>query len=139
MTAGVSKRIFLYATGCLTLLALVAGAGTGAADPGVQLFRDHGHGAFFRRVCDLSAGSFASCQAQVVTDANGDPLAGSSPPSTALGPPQFHGAYGLPAVSNGIAPIVALVDAYDDPNAEADLGAFDTAYNLPPCTTANGC
>jgi len=34
---------------------------------------------------------------------------------------------------------VALVDAYDDPNAEADLATYRAQYGLPPCTTANGC
>jgi subtilase family serine protease len=31
------------------------------------------------------------------------------------------------------------VDAFDDPNAEADLGVYRTQFGLPPCTTANGC
>jgi hypothetical protein len=35
--------------------------------------------------------------------------------------------------------MVAVVDAYDDPNAEADLGAYRSHFNLPPCTSANGC
>jgi hypothetical protein len=34
---------------------------------------------------------------------------------------------------------VAIVDAFDDPNIEADLGAFDSNYGLPACTSANGC
>ena len=34
---------------------------------------------------------------------------------------------------------IALVDAYDDPNAEADLGVYDEEFHLPPCTTANKC
>ena len=34
---------------------------------------------------------------------------------------------------------VAIVDAYDDPNIEADLGTFDSQYDLPACTTTNGC
>jgi subtilase family serine protease len=34
---------------------------------------------------------------------------------------------------------VAIVDAYDDKNAEADLGTYRSAYGLPACTTANGC
>ena len=139
MSAGVSQRVCLYATAFGLLLVLVAGAGTGSADPGAQVFRDHGHGAWFKRVCDLSTGPTAGCEAQVVTDANGDPLAGSSPPATALGPEQFHGAYNLQTSSAGGSPTVAIVDAYDDPNAEADLATFDGQYNLPPCTTANGC
>ena len=34
---------------------------------------------------------------------------------------------------------IAIVDAYDDPRAEADLGTFSSKFGLPPCTTANGC
>jgi subtilase family serine protease len=34
---------------------------------------------------------------------------------------------------------VAIVDAYDNPNAEADLGAYRSRFGLPACTTANGC
>jgi subtilase family serine protease len=34
---------------------------------------------------------------------------------------------------------VAIVDAYDDPSAEADLGAYRSQYGPPSCTTANGC
>jgi len=34
---------------------------------------------------------------------------------------------------------IALVDAYDDPNAEADLETYDQEFSLPPCTEANGC
>lgn len=31
------------------------------------------------------------------------------------------------------------MDAYHDPNAEADLGVYRQTYNLPACTTADGC
>ena len=34
---------------------------------------------------------------------------------------------------------IALVDAYDDPNAEADLEVYDHEFSLPSCTEANGC
>jgi|HubBroStandDraft_4_1064222.scaffolds.fasta_scaffold61169_2 subtilase family serine protease len=34
---------------------------------------------------------------------------------------------------------IALVDAFDDPTAEADLATFSTRFGLPACTTANGC
>jgi subtilase family serine protease len=30
------------------------------------------------------------------------------------------------------------VDAYNDANAEADLGVFDAQFNLPSCTSSNG-
>jgi hypothetical protein len=34
---------------------------------------------------------------------------------------------------------IALVDAYDYPNAESDLAQYRSKYGLPACTTSNGC
>jgi subtilase family serine protease len=53
----------------------------------------------------------------------------------------LQNAYGVKqaAKTDGGGNLVAVVDAYDDPNAEADLGTFRTANKLPACTTANGC
>jgi hypothetical protein len=49
-------------------------------------------------------------------------------------------AYGFNSIAKyGSGQVIALVDAYDDPNAEADLGTFNTEFKLPACTTANGC
>lgn len=49
--------------------------------------------------------------------------------------------YGLKTLSadNGTGQTVAVVDAYDDPNAESDLGYYRSQMGLPACTTANGC
>ncbi|MBY8876619.1 S53 family peptidase [Actinacidiphila acidipaludis] len=54
------------------------------------------------------------------------------------GPSDLHSAYGLPS-TGGSGATVAIVDAYDDPNAEADLGKYRSQYGLAACTTANGC
>ena len=35
--------------------------------------------------------------------------------------------------------MIGIVDAYDYPNAEADLGVFTSTFGLPACTQANGC
>ena len=34
---------------------------------------------------------------------------------------------------------MAVVDAYDDPNAEANLAVYRSTYGIPACTTSNGC
>lgn len=34
---------------------------------------------------------------------------------------------------------IAVVDAYNYPNAESDLGKYRAQYGLPACTKANGC
>ena len=57
-----------------------------------------------------------------------------------LSPQNVLTAYGLSTVPAPAAQqTLALVDAYTDPTAEADLQVFDQQYGLPPCTTANGC
>ncbi|WP_307794040.1 putative Ig domain-containing protein [Actinacidiphila bryophytorum] len=54
------------------------------------------------------------------------------------GPTDLQSAYALPS-SAGSGATVAIVDAQDDPNAEADLATYRSQYGLPACTTANGC
>ena len=39
----------------------------------------------------------------------------------------------------GAGQTVAIVDAFDDPTAEADLATYRSTFGLSPCTTANGC
>ena len=68
------------------------------------------------------------------------PLTAPSPGAGAFGlrPQDLHAAYGLPTSVSG-AQTVALVDAYNDPTAEADLKAYDEEFALPACTAGNGC
>ncbi|HTL86155.1 MAG TPA: S53 family peptidase [Acidimicrobiia bacterium] len=54
-------------------------------------------------------------------------------------PCDLQDAYALPSDSAGSGKTVAIVDAFDNPNAEADLGVYRAEYGLAPCTTANGC
>jgi len=64
----------------------------------------------------------------------------SSSTPTGIFPSQMLQAYGFNLISNqGAGQTVGIVDAYDDPNIEADLGVFSTQFSLPACTTANGC
>jgi subtilase family serine protease len=43
------------------------------------------------------------------------------------------------AASSGGGQTVAIVDAYDDPTAESDLGTYRSWFGLPPCSSGNGC
>jgi subtilase family serine protease len=74
----------------------------------------------------------------------------SSP--TGLTPTQIRHAYGFDQLSCsftgatwpsaslcGNGQVIAIVDAFDDPNIESDLNTFNTQFGLPPCTVANGC
>jgi subtilisin family serine protease len=61
-----------------------------------------------------------------------------TPGPVGYGPKQIRKAYKLRGkVAHGRT--VAIVDAYDDPNAEADLAVYRKAYGLPSCTTDNDC
>jgi subtilase family serine protease len=83
---------------------------------------DHGTGQAFRVSGNTHIGNYAS----------------TSP--TGLSPATIKSAYNFPTSSTaGAGKTIAIVDAYDDPTAEADLGVFSSQYGLPPCTTATGC
>ena len=66
--------------------------------------------------------------------------AAQSPPPPGT-PAYLQQAYDLGYLSGGAGSgvTVAVVAAYDDPNAEADLAVYRSTFSLPPCTTANGC
>ncbi|HLI97759.1 MAG TPA: hypothetical protein VKT72_16950 [Candidatus Baltobacteraceae bacterium] len=89
--------------------------------------------------CDLT---FEADQANctIAININVPPIGNPTTPENLL--PGFHPAdlidrYKLPAQNSG--GTVAIVDAYDDPAAEADLAVYRTAYGLPACTSTNGC
>jgi hypothetical protein len=51
----------------------------------------------------------------------------------------FQVVAGSPNLSAGTGQTIAIVDAYDDPNAESDLAVYRSQFSLPPCTSSNGC
>ena len=53
-------------------------------------------------------------------------------------PSDLRSAYNLGSATSG-GRTVAIVDAYDDFTAEADLAAYRSEYGLSACTSANGC
>ncbi len=55
-----------------------------------------------------------------------------------LTPQDLHTAYQLPSPPT-TTQTIALVDAYNDPTAAADLNAYSEEFGLPACTKASGC
>jgi subtilase family serine protease len=111
----------------LALFAVLAGSG-GAANANAN----------YHAVCPAAVVGAARCHSAVVTDSHGNPAASTSP--TGLSPATIKSAYNYPtSTTAGSGKTVAIVDAYDDPTAESDLGVFSSQYGLPACTTANGC
>ncbi|WP_367401267.1 S53 family peptidase [Paraconexibacter antarcticus] len=113
----------------VVLLVLASSSAAGAA-PSAQ-------GVAHKAVCPGAPSGFAHCDSQVVTDGSGAPLVTATP--AGYGPADLQSAYVLPSGTAGAGRTIAIVDAYDDPNAESDLGVYRAQYGLTPCTTANGC
>jgi subtilase family serine protease len=93
------------------------------------------------RTCAAARAGFAACLARVVTDSSGHPMArqvGPNATPAGYGPADIRSAYNLGGAS-GAGRTVAIVDAYNDPTAEADLGVYRSQYGLAACTTSNGC
>jgi hypothetical protein len=103
----------------------------------------HAGRADFRRACpvttrrnqmacmvlvDTSAGSAATA-ATAARAASPD----AAPVGDGYGPSSLQSAYKLPSATAGAGQTVAIVDAYDDPDAASDLAAYRTAWGLPAC------
>ncbi|GHD99556.1 putative Ig domain-containing protein [Streptomyces alanosinicus] len=90
-------------------------------------------------LCATAKPGHASCFAQRRTDIKqrlASALAAAAP--SGLSPANLHSAYNLPTAA-GSGMTVAIVDAYNDPNAESDLATYRSTYGLSACTKANGC
>ena len=87
-------------------------------------------------VCPSAAPGSARCHSFVRVDDAAQPLATARP--NGYGPADLQAAYSLNA-TGGTGQTIAIVDAYDDPNAESDLAVYRSQFGLPACTTANGC
>ena len=91
----------------------------------------------YAHVCASPAHGSAACDALLRTDVN---HSGAANP-VGYHPADLQSAYSLAttAASKGGDQTVAIVDAYNDPSAESDLGVYRSNFGLPACTTANGC
>ncbi|MGW1562318.1 S53 family peptidase [Streptomyces sp. NPDC002144] len=86
-------------------------------------------------------GGLTAFQKQQAARTGVTPKAADATTPSGYGPSNLQSAYGLTsaAASNGSGETIAIVDAYNDPNAESDLATYRSYYGLSACTTANGC
>jgi hypothetical protein len=113
-----------------------------------------------QRLCGIPRAGSAACMAERLIPASLTPAdlganasrqalaAGGARPAVEVKSPEpgyltpalLHAAYSLPTeTASASSQTVAVVDAFDDPSAEADLGVYDKQFGLPACTSANGC
>jgi hypothetical protein len=84
----------------------------------------------------VCSGGQWSCKARIRTDVHHAIKPFATP--AGLGPADLASAYKLSSAKTSTATI-AIVDAFDYPNAESDLATYRSQFGLPPCTKANGC
>ena len=135
--------------GAVIALALLALEPTASASTAKTT--GHGHQPTdVKAACSTPAAGHVGCYAMVRTDVHGGlgvrgpaaRAAGKTGTATTLptgyGPADLRAAYNLPS-TGGSGQTVAIVDAFDDPTAEADLSVYRATYGLPACTGASGC
>ena len=136
-----------------TVVALVAGmqvAAAGAAQasakpsPGTQHITGHLYPVAgnhdYASACARPTAGHAACLALVrtnVTARAGTANAAAAPVGVGYGPASLQSAYNLPSSTAGSGQTVAIVDAFNDPNAASDLAAYRSAWGLPAC--GSGC
>jgi subtilase family serine protease len=119
-----SRRLRIRAAICALVAVSVLPALPGPATAGT---RSHA-------VCSAAPPGYAACLSIVVEQ---QPSKAAAP--RGLNPADLQGAYKLPSSTAGVSKTVAIVDAFDDPNAESDLARYRSQFGLSACTTANGC
>ncbi len=117
----------------VVLIPLTSESASAAAPNGVV----GGHGRLHHRVCAAASPGRAACFAEILTEADGRAVANAAPQG--YGPADLKSAYQLPGTSAGAGRTVAVVDAFDDPKAGADLNVYRARFGLPACTASTGC
>jgi subtilase family serine protease len=134
------RRFFVGLAGAILLLALGGSATAGpGAGTGPKPLPEHGQ----KRVCTAAVAGLAYCDAHVVTADRGPAPLATTSYEFGYTPQDLASAYNW-TVPGGSTwqwnhQTVAIVDAYDNPNAESDLAAYRSRFGLPECTTSNGC
>jgi subtilase family serine protease len=111
-------RLLLAVTSVIALATSVV-ATSGSADAAAS-------GVYSKRVCAHASTGYAACDAHVRTNGNLKPLATTGP--TGYSPAQLRSAYSVPSTASTTT--VAIVDAYANPNAAADLAAYRGQFGL---------
>jgi subtilase family serine protease len=138
------RRVLSLSSACALVSALaltLAFAGVASAAPGSA-----NAPASYANACGVAAPGFARCFAiqrvagtGVHAQALPPNVTSCTNPSTGYTPCDLQSAYNVVNSTAGANQTVAIVDAFNDPNAESDLAVYRAQFGLPACTTANGC
>jgi subtilase family serine protease/predicted small lipoprotein YifL len=138
------KNVFTLVVALTAAVSITACGSRSAMLPSgdVRLPDDSVLSAPLQPVCSDPRPQYANCFAVLVqapqsTDAV-MPLSKATPTILGYKPQDLQKAYNLD-VNHGKGNIVAIVDAYGDPNLGADLSYYRKTFGLPACTTSNHC
>lgn len=136
---GLVRGLRRAAFGPLLVCSVLAHGSAAVAAPSLAL----------QAACPPPAPGQVGCLSEILVNARTDEpvvaATGSEPPGVAApqaGSPAFlQAAYDLAGLSAtaGTGDTVAVVDAYGDSNAEADMAHYRATFGLPACTSASGC
>ncbi|HEX3369070.1 MAG TPA: hypothetical protein VHS56_05810 [Candidatus Cybelea sp.] len=114
----------LYVCASAALLGGCHGAQVGFSPPGVVALGP-GKEYLARRACPEAPAGRAQCGVLILNERpqNNEPGWGAR---------DIEAAYNLPSSSKGLGQIVAIIDAYDNPNVASDLAVYRQQYGLPP-------
>ena len=133
------SRIRILSAFFAVLIPLTMGA-TAAADPGGVPNPNADFGQDHKKVCpDTGQPDVAQCHAEVVTKADKVTPAATTTYANGYNPADLQDAYKLTSASAtaGGTQTIAIVDAYDNPNAYNDLKAYRARFGLPACLGAS--
>jgi subtilase family serine protease len=136
--------------GVLAAAVLVLAAGTGLAASAIPAAASSARSSSgvtpdYTRACAVSNSPLrASCNVLVRTDIRPRSAAYfgyQAPVGEGYGPAQLRSAYNLPSTTDGVGESVAVVDAYNNPKAVANLATYRSAWGVPACNTSTkaGC
>nr|WP_261994700.1 carboxypeptidase regulatory-like domain-containing protein [Streptomyces sp. me109] len=135
----VSAGLAVFGATAMALLGLqVPASASNAAHTSTSASADSAR-PLFEPTCAVPKRSHFSCFAlrrSDVKSVKGVMRAADSPDG--YGAADLQSAYNL-AADGGGGQTVAIVDAFDDPSAEADLAVYRQQYGLPACTSDSGC
>jgi subtilase family serine protease len=126
-----ARRLLLKAALAVGVLGTLVGAASAvAAGPTTPVS--------YKAVCAAVPVGHARCMSYVVTNKAGVPQV-SPKAVSGYGPAQFQGAYGLAAAASAsTSEVVAIVDAFHNPNAKSDLDTYSTNFGLPVMPVCSG-
>jgi hypothetical protein len=106
-----------------------------ATGPAVSNVRD------YKRACPVAKPGQMACmvleRTNVKQRAQRTLAPDAAPVGDGYGPSNLQSAYDLPSSTAGSGKTVAVVDAYNDPNAASDLATYRSDWGLPAC--GSGC